>query len=453
MTIKSRLLSTPILLFTLTSTAYATVDRSHVSFTNNTAKTMHLNGSFNSTDDHFKRGEDWQINELTLAPYETKEVLWFSRYAHVKSNQLYQYTVSATPDNEHLSISFSIDEKGDLLRGSTLSQALTTPEQQQVILKNTGLEHYQTDIGQHHYAIHTRKWYPLDHVYSDFQIVIDEEITTPVVSNQASNLTVLTYNTQLMPFYTGIENILNQPAIRAETIPNQISQYDVVILEELFDKDLRHSITKGMSAFYPYHTRVVGEGTNRVLTGGVMIFSKWPIEKDDQIIYAANDGIDALAAKGAGYAVINKNGQRYHVFGTHPIAGNSEHIREIRHQELQELNHFIETQAIPSNEPVLMAGDFNVNEYDDEINTLVSTLNAVSPPQIGYHYSCDPTVNTMNNGKDRSRLDYVLYRADHQHPTSAYNQVYILRALQDERKWPRFDLSDHFPVGSLFTFK
>ena len=64
-------------------------------------------------------------------------------------------------------------------------------------------------------------------------------------------------------------------------------------MEELFDRTLRNNMINFMSINYPYHTNVLGHDTDKILTGGVMIFSKWPIQKENEIEYDAGNGMDA----------------------------------------------------------------------------------------------------------------------------------------------------------------
>jgi endonuclease/exonuclease/phosphatase family metal-dependent hydrolase len=255
-----------------------------------------------------------------------------------------------------------------------------------------------------------------------------------------------------MPFYAGAVDKLNQPKIRVKDIPAKIANYDVVVLEELFDHYLRETITNEIKQYYPNMTAVVGSDTSRPLTGGVMIFSKWPIVNEKRIVYDASSGLDALSAKGAAYAAINKNGKIYHLFGTHLQAGDDDESVRTRRKQLSELANFVDLMNVPANEPVLLAGDFNIDEFSKEAQDLLSLLNVTAPDNIGFRYSVDNLTNSMNVGKDRKRLDYILYRNTNSKPIVAINNVYILRDLNNENMWPAFDLSDHYPTDSYFAF-
>ena len=445
------LISLPLILF-ISQVSYATPGYTYVTFTNNTNSEINLSSTLTTQDTTFKQGDDWSGGSFKLAPYETKQVLWFSRNMNVEADKLYQFDIAFSPTNiKNENATISLIEKGKSFFGSSLSTDLSFPNQsQQNILQNKGLEQYPGHFWNGDYIIYARDWLPTGGIFDNYQFVIDkpENISFDTTSNKT--LSVLTYNTQLMPFYANIEDDLNQPSTRVKDIPPRITQYDVVILEELFDLDLRITMTNAMKINYPYYTKVVGQNTSKGLTGGVMIFSKWPIIKEDQIVYKAASGIDSLAAKGAGYAAINKNGTIYHVFGTHLQAGSDG--RSARLAQMQELADFIHNLNIPTNEAVLIGGDFNTDESSDDLPILLNTLHVNLVTNIGYPYSSDSNINTMSTGSGHSRLDYVFYNNEHLSPHVSLNNVFILRDLDNEKMWPKFDLSDHFPTASYFNF-
>ena len=123
-----------------------------------------------------------------------------------------------------------------------------------------------------------------------------------------------------------------------------------------------------------------------------------------------------------------------------------------RIEQMQELADFIHNLNIPEDEPLLMGGDFNTGNSSDSISTLLSTLQVSLPNNTGYPYSSDSNINTMSTGSGHTRIDYVFYNNLHAVPKTTFNKVFILRDLENEKMWPKFDLSDHFPVASYFDF-
>ena len=223
-------------------------------------------------------------------------------------------------------------------------------------------------------------------------------------------------------------------------------------MEELFDRELRKTLEQGMQTHYPYKTKLLKDDKT-LLSGGVIIFSKWPIIKESQIIYRAKTGWDALAAKGAVYALINKKGQNFNLIGTHLQAGNSSEGKKARQNQLQELASFIALLNIPNNQPFLIGGDFNIDASSPDINYLMATLNVNLIKNIGHPYSSDGTINSMHMGGDQVRIDYIFSSRNALAPKNEFNNIYILRALDDQKMWPNFDLSDHFPVAGFFDFR
>lgn len=420
--------------------ANAAMNLTHIILTNNTSKLLTVNVVASADDPEFKKGVQWDADISTLKPYETKKVLWFIRNSGLKVNHRYDFNLIL---NQSIKFHFNLIPNSTF--GSVISTDLTMPDfPNQIILSQNGLYHYPN--------IHARTWRPSSQLFNDYQFVIDDEKPVSIQTEHSAELSVLTYNTQMMPFYADGIDDLNDPSIRERNIPDLISGFDVVMMEELFDRDLRSAMIKDMSRYYSYHTSVVGANTNRPLTGGVMIFSKWPILEEDQMVYTDSSGIDKLAAKGVGYAVINKQGQRYHLFATHPVAGNSLAVQQARSDEFKQFEEYIQSKNIPINEPVILGGDFNVNQKNSEFKSLKASLQLELPQNNGYVYSFDGLTNTMNNTKERSRLDYVFYSKQHLQPSASYNKVFILREFNEEAKWPKFDLSDHYPVVAYFNY-
>lgn len=434
--------------------ANTTLDYSYVTITNNTDEKVSINSALLTNDSEFERGTDWDSLTLALAPYETKQVLWFRRLQDIKPNELYLFNLYANNSdysNQNMLLTFL--EKGKPILSSEIATDLTLPLQtKQRIFNKSGLYEFFGEFWGSKHIVYGMSWLPLGNLYNSYHFVIDKPVENVIKTPSSQQISILSYNTQLMPFYAGVVDDLNQPDIRVKDIPKKISQFDVVILEELFDRDLRNKIVRLMEANYPYHTTTVGQHTSRVLTGGVMIFSKWPIIKENQFIFQASTGIDSLAAKGVMYAAINKQGKMYHVIGTHMQADRNSQSIVARNAQLHEMADFITGLHIPANEPLLIGGDFNIDQFSIEFDNLLTQLNVNLLDNMGYPYSVDGVINTMQVDKIQARIDYIFYSNDHAKPRKAFNNVFILRDLDNGAMWPKFDLSDHFPVLGYFDF-
>jgi hypothetical protein len=181
--------------------------------------------------------------------------------------------------------------------------------------------------------------------------------------------------------------------------------------------------------------------------GGVIIYSRWPIEHEDEIKYAHcsdNSSWDCLASKGVKYAKINKLGVPYHVFGTHMEAGGSAADVQYRMEQYGEMRTFIDQQNIPQSECVIIAGDLNTSPKDGtEYLSIQDSLDPVIPDHVGYFESTFSYADTGNV------IDHVWISSNHRLPVMANNSVITFRST-DSLMWSIFDFSDHRTVIGRF---
>ena len=282
-------------------------------------------------------------------------------------------------------------------------------------------------------------------VQENFIYSIDStDLSDPNVIN------VMSYNIQITPIvsFDFFERTTYFPAL--------ISPYqDVVIIEEIFEDLTRiNNLTPGMVAVgFPYYTTVLNDTALSNITspgnGGVVIYSRWPIETEAEIKYAncSDQGAgDCLSSKGVKYARVNKLGKRYHIFGTHMEAGGSAADVQYRIEQYGEIANFMDTLGIPADEAVIFGGDFNTGPKDGfEYDSLRSKTNPIIPLHTGYFES---TFSYADTGKI---IDHVWGQADHLHPIASYNKVITFRSI-DSVMWDIFDFSDHRTVLGRFVY-
>jgi phospholipase C len=290
-----------------------------------------------------------------------------------------------------------------------------------------------------------------------------------------------------------------QRAYRLESAIRKLEPIpDVIVFNEVFsevaDQTLEH-----LRDLYPYQTPNVGQSCHKgwdqitgncsslplVSRGGVVILSQHPIEYRHAHIYKNTlvNSWDFFANKGFAYIQVQKEGERFHVFGTHLQAthddiADSEH--RIRMQQLAEMQAIISDYNISQDEAVIIAGDMNVEwKQHAQVQEMLQQLNAkvnVSNEQA-YTYSAKENWLTklfyLRFGGDATfedTLDYVLLSQSHrlakQYPPQ---QTLTLKAESPwywpliQGQWPlpegQFDhngfyseLSDHFPVVVDFIF-
>ena len=160
------------------------------------------------------------------------------------------------------------------------------------------------------------------------------------------------------------------------------------MLQEAFDNSSSDALKQKAAAQYPYQTPVMGRSKNgwdatggsysatTPEDGGVTVLSKWPIVRKEQYVYKDACGADWWSNKGFVYAVLNVNGTKVHVVGTHaqstdPGCGAGE-AAQMRSRQFKAIDAFLDAKNIPASEQVLVAGDFNVDSRTPEYATMLA---------------------------------------------------------------------------------
>ncbi len=284
-------------------------------------------------------------------------------------------------------------------------------------------------------------------------------------ASAAPSLDVLSTNAMLLPSFITDGWAQDERGALIGSAP-YIRDHDVVVFQELMDNSASDILMNKLQD-YPYRTPVVGRskagwddtlGDYSIFTpedGGVAIVSRWPILRRIQYIYDDACGTDALSQKGFAYAKLSVNGSAVHVLGTHLQADDSlcsdGEAAGIRTSQLKEMRSFVDRLAIPADEPVLFAGDLNINRESPEYRGMLSALDAATPSFDGHPYTMDPAANGLAHERYPDEpaqwLDYILHDRRHAQPASSRNTG--LRPVSPpwrlDGKTYR-DYSDHFPV-------
>ncbi|MFF5700974.1 sphingomyelin phosphodiesterase [Streptomyces sp. NPDC012794] len=287
----------------------------------------------------------------------------------------------------------------------------------------------------------------------------------------APRLSVLTYNVFLMS--KSLYPNWGQDHRAAEIPKTSFYQgHDVVVLQEAFDNGASDALQANSAAQYPYQTPVVGRGktgwdatggsysTTTPEDGGVTILSKWPILRKEQVVYKDACGADWWSNKGFAYVVLNVNGAKVHVVGTHaqstdPGCGAGE-AALMRSRQFKNIDAFLDAKNIPANEQVIVAGDMNVDSRTPEYASMLADADlAGTDSRTGHPYSFDTALNTIASYRyptdPREDLDYVLYRKGNARPAGWENNV----VKEESAPWTvsswgksytYSNLSDHYPV-------
>ncbi|MFI8084891.1 sphingomyelin phosphodiesterase [Kitasatospora sp. NPDC086009] len=297
------------------------------------------------------------------------------------------------------------------------------------------------------------------------------EPTASAATPSVAPLDVLTYNVFLMSknLYPNWGQDYRAKAIAAADV---FQGHDVVVLQEAFDNSASDQLTAQATAAYPYHTPVVGRSTSgwdatsgsytstTPEDGGVTLLSKWPILRKEQYVFKDACGSDWWSNKGFVYAVLDVNGRRTHVIGTHlqstDTGCSAGQPVSVRAAQLKAMKAFIDGKNIPAAEPVLIAGDLNIDSHGSEYPSLLTNANvAPADTRDGWANSFDTVDNSIAAyrypGEPKEDLDYVLYRADHARPARYTNTVVRFHSSPwTVSSWGTSytynDLSDHYPL-------
>ncbi|KUN19920.1 sphingomyelin phosphodiesterase [Streptomyces antibioticus] len=247
---------------------------------------------------------------------------------------------------------------------------------------------------------------------------------------------------------------------------------DVVVLQEAFDNSSSDALKSAAAGEYPYQTPVVGRtkdgwdatgGAYSATTpedGGVTVLSKWPVLRKEQYVYKDACGADWWSNKGFAYVVLNVNGSRVHVVGTHAQSTDpgcaAGEAAAMRSRQFRAIDAFLDAKNIPAGEQVLVAGDMNVDSRSPEYASMLADGGLVgADARTGHPYSFDTQDNSIAHDRypddPREDLDHVLYRAGHVRPSVWKNEVVKeASAPWTVSSWGTdytyTNLSDHYPV-------
>ena len=303
-------------------------------------------------------------------------------------------------------------------------------------------------------------------------------------SNGVASIKVLTHNLFLLPDVIVSPTTQWSQAARGAVIGSAgyLKDYDVLLLEECFDNNASKALKDNLTPGFPYQTPVLGRsktgwdktsGSWRELlqgggtNGGVMIASKWPIEKMMQHVYPAGCDADAFALKGFVYIVIVKDGKRIHVVASHtqstqPSCGGNDVI--VRKTQFETMKTYVDSLHIPKTEMVIFGGDFNVIKGTPEYSAMLKYLNVGEPRYAGVPYTWDTKTNVMASyhypypANSREYIDYVFVSKDHLVPSKWQNLAIdpvssslmsYTNLLGEKSYWT--DYSDHYPVAAFIN--
>jgi endonuclease/exonuclease/phosphatase family metal-dependent hydrolase len=196
------------------------------------------------------------------------------------------------------------------------------------------------------------------------------------------------------------------------------SNFDIVILQELFDQSISKKFCQDLSINYPYILSPIKEGFTVKMNSGVMILSKYPYELMAHEIFNVSKKTDNLAQKACSLIKININGKKILIGGTHLDSRNEESV------------------------PMFLAGDFNVNNPSNSYDSLARLFNLENYQLNDDRPYTFDEFNSWNEKGYKSWIDFIFYQKTKK--VEVVDQ-YILRPVMTYKK-TKMDLSDHYQI-------
>lgn len=408
----------------------------YIYVTNTTAQPLTVS-TVQYGDKALSKGHEWGTYDPVIPPYATRKVAWMNRDQGITNGKNFYFDTTV------------IGAKGG---AQVLKQKLRGKLIGSSIWHGAKANAFETPWYSDR-SIHTNTVVPSEQLsfkaeftggYDDIYYIVHDANVKETPTNDPNTLKVLAYNTW------GIfvaKNICDRYA----AMPEATTGFDAIVLSEAFDGGCREQLLNDLRAEYPYQTRLVDEPGN-IMNGGVIAVSRWPIAAQDVYVYPDCTGDNCFSNKGFIYFEIIKQGKSYHVLGTHTNAYNGADDRRVRLSQLGQMGRYAAAHGVPASEPVVYAGDLNVDRYatPDDYVQMLGLLHAAEPRYLGYGYTYDSTVNALGGG-GREYLDYVFADGQHKVPHGNDNTVRIYRSLNSSL-WMDHDLSDHFAVSGVLRY-
>lgn len=225
-----------------------------------------------------------------------------------------------------------------------------------------------------------------------------------MISKAHNSISILTYNVWMRPTFLFYNNQVDRAWKLTDSLKS--NNFDIILLQECFDKKCIKIIVEQLKSIYPYIIEPIRVCTP--INSGLLVLSKYPLsdvkfQKFDKLV-----GADRLASKGFVSFTIDVCGLKISSMVLHQQAGDSKKRSRIRENNLS---------LISDNKTDIMCGDFNTE--GNEVNNIKDLF-------FGYNIKNDVYTWGMKT------LDYII---------SKYN--FLNYNVLD------WSFSDHYPVSCV----
>ncbi len=245
----------------------------------------------------------------------------------------------------------------------------------------------------------------------------------------AARLNVITYNVQFLPGPASAMNERKEPEYRAKRIAEEVSKFDIVALQEVFDEKYQTLIADGVRSVWGEDLGVFAspKPEGRYTGGGCLLLTRFPILDRHSMVfehYSTQEeyGVraDGFAAKGVIHARValdaSDPARSIDVFVTH-LEARADHLRPAQYAEAAA---FIKSYTDPGR-PALFLGDFNTKGTPDQwadpasqYSVMMRTFSGARP-ESGFLDVWPVLMGTAHGGTSEQesseigkRIDYIL---------------------------------------------
>lgn len=256
------------------------------------------------------------------------------------------------------------------------------------------------------------------------------------------SLTIASWNIQMLPkVYQPFTKLTRKKqSIRAPKIIQYLNaaDFDLIVLQEVFDRSIQKEIAKGLIVNYPYQQMPIKEGFTWKLSSGVMILSKYPIKFLKNVIFNTSKKSDKAAQKSCVLVQVEIGSKTLLLGGTHLDSKS----QESRYLQYEMTKNEILTPYLNDSIPFYLAGDFNTSSSHEDYKKMISDFGLTSfslDDERPYTYD---EYNTWNETGVRSWIDFIFYNENQHH--KPFKQ-YILRPTLSF-KGSKMDMADHYQI-------
>lgn len=272
--------------------------------------------------------------------------------------------------------------------------------------------------------------------------------------NYHGKLQILTWNVQMLPRMGSMfsSSFRKMQSERTEWIIEHIenSDYDIILLQECFDNRFIDAAQDRLANKYP-HSILPDRPHWYKLSNGLMILSKYRLEKKENIVFKKLSQADIFAAKGAVLAKVYIDTQSLYIINTHLQADyESNRYQDLRRTQLQHIKKKLIEPHIDSNAKLLVAGDLNIEENIESTEYRALASEFKWKDWVFDFFKKPSTSFDMDNFWNKSysqssRLDYFL--------ANFTSKIFHIKIEKPRKKYGKeeIDLADHYGISAEFS--